>query len=92
MIGGGFGAVDALKRLGLERRVFAAGRHKAALDPFKCAWAGLVETPCLPFGLAVGPVDPRMCQTRGMRAALTPAVVSRLCRFMHVSCRLHTLH
>jgi len=39
VIGGGFGAVEAIKRLGLERRVFAVGKHKAALDPFKCARA-----------------------------------------------------
>jgi len=52
VIGGGFGAVDALKRLGLERRVFAAGRHKAALDPFKCACAGPAGAPILRFGLA----------------------------------------
>lgn len=39
VIGGGFGAVEAIKRLGLERRVFAMGKLKAALDPFKCACA-----------------------------------------------------
>ena len=37
VIGGGFGAVDAIKRLGLERRLFTMGKYKAALDPFKCA-------------------------------------------------------
>ncbi|KAK9846352.1 hypothetical protein WJX81_002167 [Elliptochloris bilobata] len=35
VIGGGFGAVDALERLGLERRLFAIGKYKAALDPFR---------------------------------------------------------
>ena len=37
VIGGGFGAVEAIKRLGLERRLFTMGKYKAALDPFKCA-------------------------------------------------------
>ena len=37
VIGGGFGAVEAIKRLGLERRLFTMGKYKGALDPFKCA-------------------------------------------------------
>ena len=35
VIAGGFGFPEALKRLGVERRVYAAGEHKAALDPFQ---------------------------------------------------------
>ena len=30
----GFGAVDALEKLGLERRLITAGDNKAMLDPF----------------------------------------------------------
>lgn len=30
----GFGFVDAIARLGIERRLFTAGRNKATLDPF----------------------------------------------------------
>lgn len=32
-----FGAVEAIKRLGLERRVYTAGKYKDLLDPFRCA-------------------------------------------------------
>ena len=35
VISAGFGFQDAIKRLGIERRVYAEGRHKAILDPFK---------------------------------------------------------
>ena len=35
VIGGGFGAVDAIARLGIERRVYTAGSNKARLDPFR---------------------------------------------------------
>ena len=31
----GFGFPEALRRLGIERRVYTAGEHKAALDPFQ---------------------------------------------------------
>ncbi|BBL75926.1 S49 family peptidase [Methylomagnum ishizawai] len=34
VIMGGFGFVDAMGRLGVERRVMTAGAHKAILDPF----------------------------------------------------------
>jgi signal peptide peptidase SppA len=34
VIGGGFGAVGALARLGIERRLYTAGVNKARLDPF----------------------------------------------------------
>ncbi len=34
VIGGGFGAYEAIRRLGVERRVYTAGRNKARLDPF----------------------------------------------------------
>ena len=35
VISAGFGFQEAIKRLGIERRVYAEGRHKAILDPFK---------------------------------------------------------
>ncbi len=31
----GFGFVDAMKKLGVERRLFTAGEHKGILDPFE---------------------------------------------------------
>ncbi len=31
----GFGFVEAMQKLGIERRAFTAGEHKALLDPFK---------------------------------------------------------
>lgn len=34
VVSGGFGFVDALEKLGVERRVRTAGEHKALLDPF----------------------------------------------------------
>lgn len=34
VITGGFGFVDAIDKLGVERRVMTAGEHKALLDPF----------------------------------------------------------
>ena len=34
VIAGGFGFVEALDKLGIERRVYAAGDNKALLDPF----------------------------------------------------------
>ena len=34
VITGGFGFVDAIDKLGIERRVMTAGDHKALLDPF----------------------------------------------------------
>ncbi len=34
VIAGGFGFVGLLDKLGVERRVYSAGAHKAALDPF----------------------------------------------------------
>lgn len=34
VIMGGFGFVDAMKTLGIERRVMTAGAHKALMDPF----------------------------------------------------------
>ncbi|MBV9811513.1 MAG: S49 family peptidase [Acetobacteraceae bacterium] len=34
VIGGGFGLHDAIARIGVERRVYTAGRNKARLDPF----------------------------------------------------------
>ena len=35
VIGAGFGAVEALQKLGLERRVYTAGDNKLRLDPFQ---------------------------------------------------------
>ena len=35
VISGGFGFVDAIEKLGVERRVHTAGENKSTLDPFK---------------------------------------------------------
>tara|TARA_Y100000758_G_scaffold126050_1_gene88876 strand:- start:8 stop:853 length:846 start_codon:yes stop_codon:yes gene_type:complete len=35
VISSGFGFQDAIQRLGVERRVYSQGKHKAILDPFK---------------------------------------------------------
>jgi serine protease SohB len=35
VIGASFGAHEAIARLGIERRVYTAGRHKMRLDPFR---------------------------------------------------------
>lgn len=35
VVGASFGFVDAIKRLGIERRIYTAGEHKVSLDPFK---------------------------------------------------------
>ena len=35
VISAGFGFVDAIEKLGVERRVYAAGNNKSMLDPFK---------------------------------------------------------
>ncbi|MCP5366596.1 MAG: S49 family peptidase [Hyphomicrobiales bacterium] len=35
VVSAGFGFVDLIKRLGVERRVHTAGEHKTLLDPFK---------------------------------------------------------
>lgn len=56
VIGGGFGAVEAIKRLGLERRLFTMGKYKAALDPFKCA-----QRPALPSEAAASLLRPSQC-------------------------------
>src|SRR6201747_3070654 len=34
VVGGTFGFVDLIKRIGVERRLYTAGEHKATLDPF----------------------------------------------------------
>lgn len=34
VVSGSFGFVDAMERLGVERRLFTAGEHKGLLDPF----------------------------------------------------------
>lgn len=34
VVSGGFGFVDAIKRLGVERRVYTSGKSKVQLDPF----------------------------------------------------------
>jgi signal peptide peptidase SppA len=43
VVAAGFGFPEALKRLGIERRVYTAGAHKAALDPFQPERAEEVE-------------------------------------------------
>ena len=35
MVSSGFGFVELLEKLGIERRVYTAGKSKAMLDPFK---------------------------------------------------------
>jgi signal peptide peptidase SppA len=35
VVAGSFGFPEALKRLGIERRMYTAGAHKGALDPFR---------------------------------------------------------
>nr|WP_321526412.1 S49 family peptidase [uncultured Cohaesibacter sp.] len=35
VVSGGFGFVDAIGKLGIERRIYTAGTQKAMLDPFK---------------------------------------------------------
>ncbi len=35
VVSGGFGFVEAIEKLGIERRVYTAGTQKAMLDPFK---------------------------------------------------------
>lgn len=35
VVGASFGFVEAIKKLGIERRVYTAGEHKVSLDPFK---------------------------------------------------------
>ena len=34
MVGGSFGFQEAIKKIGVERRLYTAGSHKAMLDPF----------------------------------------------------------
>ncbi len=34
VVGGSFGFQEAIKKLGIERRLYTAGEHKAMLDPF----------------------------------------------------------
>lgn len=34
VVGGTFGFVDLIKKIGIERRLYTAGEHKATLDPF----------------------------------------------------------
>ncbi len=34
VVGGSFGMVDLIKKIGVERRLYTAGEHKAMLDPF----------------------------------------------------------
>ncbi len=35
VVGGGFGFQDLIKKVGVERRIYTAGEHKAMLDPFQ---------------------------------------------------------
>lgn len=51
VVGSGFGFVDAMDKLGVERRQFTSGEHKAFLDPFtplnkeqKQFWQGVLAT------------------------------------------------
>ncbi len=51
VVGSGFGFVDVMKKVGVERRQFTSGEHKAFLDPFtpldeeeKVFWEGVLAT------------------------------------------------
>jgi protease-4 len=51
VVGSGFGFVDAMEKLGVERRQFTSGEHKGFLDPFtplnkeeKVFWQGVLAT------------------------------------------------
>ena len=35
VVGGGFGFQDLIRKIGVERRIYTAGAHKAMLDPFQ---------------------------------------------------------
>jgi len=35
VVGGGFGFQDLIRKIGIERRIYTAGEHKAMLDPFQ---------------------------------------------------------
>lgn len=78
VIMGGFGFVDAMKTLGIERRVMTAGEHKALMDPF---------APIDPVGRAqmqsvLGAVHQQFIQAvkngRGERLKETPDMFSGL--------------
>ncbi|UTW49897.1 S49 family peptidase [Bacterioplanoides sp. SCSIO 12839] len=50
VVGSGFGFVDAMEKLGVERRQYTAGEHKGFLDPFtpenpeeKAFWEGVLK-------------------------------------------------
>ena len=43
VVSSGFGFPEALRRLGIERRVYTAGEHKAGLDPFQAEKPDEVE-------------------------------------------------
>lgn len=78
VIMGGFGFVDAMKTLGVERRVMTAGDHKAMLDPFapvdqvaRQHMQGVIESVHRQFSDAVR-------QGRGSRLKETPDMFSGL--------------
>lgn len=37
VVGGGFGFVDLIKKVGVDRRIYTAGSEKALADPFRSA-------------------------------------------------------
>ncbi len=41
-----FGAVDAIQRLGIERRVYTAGTKKSLMDAFRCVHVGVCMWVC----------------------------------------------
>lgn len=74
----GFGFVETLEKLGVERRHFTAGEHKAFLDPFspvkedeKRFWQGVLENTHQQFIQAVR-------DGRGERLTLTEEITSGL--------------
>lgn len=73
-----FGFVDAMEKLGIERRHFTAGQHKAFLDPFSPVkedemlfWQGVLESIHRQFINAVR-------EGRGDRLTLTEEITSGL--------------
>lgn len=78
VIGSGFGFEGAMKKLGIERRLYTAGEHKAFLDPFspevpeeKEFWNGVLKLTHQQF------ID-QVKKGRGDRLQVTPDVFSGL--------------
>ena len=58
-----FGAVEAIKRLGIERRVYTAGKYKDLLDPFRRGTLLPLLTPdCLLVSLLLRCPNAHLCR------------------------------